>query len=101
MMDKNEYELLYLDALGELRRRGVDVGEPYFSRDGVRAVRIKNLPCTDELAFTEAWGADLARDIVHGPDQRPVSPEKLAIATDWLRSIARRAAPGFIDFKVE
>jgi hypothetical protein len=39
-MTQQEYEQQYSDAVASLRRRGNQVGKPYYSHDGVRAVRI-------------------------------------------------------------
>jgi hypothetical protein len=67
-MTQQEYEQQYSDALASLRRRGNQVGKPYYSHDGVRAVRIDEFPCIDDLVFKKAWGKATAASIVA---QRP------------------------------
>ena len=62
-MTQQEYEQQYADAMNSLERRGNLVGKPYYSHDGVRAVKIDGFPCIDDLVFEKAWGKDTAASI--------------------------------------
>jgi hypothetical protein len=59
------YEQQYSEALVELRSRGYKVASPYTAPNGVRRVRIENLPpCIDRLVFEQAWGQEIANQIM-------------------------------------
>jgi len=69
-MTRNQYELIYLEALDFLRRRGKRVEDPYTSDTGTRFACVDQLPCEDDLVFTEAWGRSAAERIMQS---RPVA----------------------------
>jgi hypothetical protein len=62
-MTKEEYEQQYSDAIYSLEQRGHQIGSPYFSHDGVRAIRVDNFAWTDDAVFEEAWGKEIAAAI--------------------------------------
>ncbi len=69
-----QFEAEYQDALDECRTQGKDVGEPYRTRDGVRAVHVNNFPCPDRLVFGEAYGERLADQIMSEREETDPSP---------------------------
>jgi hypothetical protein len=64
-MKQTPYERQYSEALAELRSRGTKIASPYTAPDGIRRVRIDNLPwCVDRLVFEKAWGQGIADQIM-------------------------------------
>lgn len=73
-MTRNQHELIYLEALEFLRRRGKRVENPYTSDAGTRFACVDQLPCEDDLVFTEAWGRSAAERIMQSrPAAQPLS----------------------------
>ena len=64
-MKQTPYERQYSEALAELRSRGTKIASPHTAPDGIRRVRIDNLPwCVDRLVFEKAWGQEIADQIM-------------------------------------
>jgi hypothetical protein len=62
-MTEQDYQSRYQEAFEELKARGVRVGEPFFTHDGLRVVRVSNFPYTDHAVFAEVWGKQTADSI--------------------------------------
>ncbi len=106
-MTEQEYEGNYQDAIRQIKQRGVPIGEPYVSHDGVRGVHIRDFPCGDHLVFKEAWGEVIATAMMRESGRWPIvpqpiiDPEKFQKATEWMRLIVKRASSEFADFTID
>ena len=70
-MNNGEFEKIYREARAVLHRRGKAVGSPTTGHDGLRYCRIDGTPLTDCEVLKEAWGENLADEILRErPDQR-------------------------------
>jgi hypothetical protein len=63
-MNSEEYEETYCEARDALYRRGKRVGMPAPGREGLRQCNVNGAPLTDRELFTEAWGRELADDVL-------------------------------------
>src|SRR5580704_10296323 len=59
-----QYEKAYLDARDVLYLRGKKVAKPTFGEDGLRRCPVDGSPLTDRGVFKEAWGDQLADEIL-------------------------------------
>lgn len=60
-----QYEKAYFDAREVLYFRGKKVAKPTFGGDGLRYCPVDGSPLTDRGVFKEAWGDQLAEEILH------------------------------------
>ena len=64
MKTDERYERVYCEARDVLFRRGKRLGQPRVASDSIRRCAVSGVPLTDLEVFIEAWGQELADEIV-------------------------------------
>lgn len=82
-----QYEKAYLDAREVLYFRGKKVAKPTFGEDGFRYCPVDGFPLTDRGVFEEAWGDQLADEILRELAESDSFNNKCCSECDriWLR----------------
>jgi hypothetical protein len=69
-----QYEKAYLDAREVLYFRGKKVAKPTVGEDGFRYCPVDGFLLTDRGVFKEAWGDQLADEILREQTENPENP---------------------------
>lgn len=82
-MTKEKYEQTYWEAREVLYRRGKELGKPREVPEGFRRCPVDGVPLSDRELFIEAWGANLAEEILRARIEAD-SPSLLCEECDQL-----------------
>src|SRR5712692_7295570 len=104
-MRNDAYEKAYCDAREVLYNRGKKVGGPQRAV-GVRYCPVDGLPLTDRELLLEAWGADLADEILREwaetdslncPDCDRLWQQYLTAAKDYVQILRQQQVPAIVE----
>ncbi len=104
MMDHSQED--YWQAREVISRRDKKVGKPVYCQDGLRYCPIDGSLLTDRDVLKEAWGIDLADEILREwaengslscPDCDRLWRMYLAVAKDYLQILRRQQIPANVE----